>query len=254
MTKKLLALLLTLIPLAGVRAMDSVTLKDGRTLKGKVIRRNGIVTVVGAGGLFQFPESEIAGTEAAPAPTPAKPATSGEANPVVELKTSMGVLRIELFEDDAPNTVANFLELIGNGYYDGTRFHRVIEGFMIQGGDPNSKDDDPSDDGQGGPGYRFADEFSERHHEGPGVLSMANAGPGTNGSQFFVTLGPTPHLDGRHTVFGKVIEGLDVVKAIGTTPTTGRGGNPPDRPKKDVVLEKATIIRKRDHEYHVKKL
>jgi cyclophilin family peptidyl-prolyl cis-trans isomerase len=226
---RLLALVLVLVPLVAAGAEETVTLKDGRTLKGKLIRRGETVTVVGPGGLFQFPASEIAGSEAAPE-TPSKaPARGAEPNPVVELQTSMGNIRID------------------------TRFHRVIEGFMVQGGDPNSKDDDVSDDGRGGPGYTFADEISSRKHEGPGVLSMANAGANTNGSQFFLTLAPTPHLDGKHTVFGTVIEGLDVVKAIGATPTSGRGGNPPDRPKKDVVLEKLLVVQKRDHVYEVKK-
>jgi cyclophilin family peptidyl-prolyl cis-trans isomerase len=113
-----------------------------------------------------------------------------------------------LFANDAPLTVENFVNLARAEFYDGTTFHRVIPGFMVQGGDPTGT-------GTGGPGYRFGDEFSSKlHHDNEGVLSMANAGPGTNGSQFFITLGPTPHLDGKHTVFGKVTGGMDVVKAI----------------------------------------
>ena len=122
--------------------------------------------------------------------------------------TDRGPIRLKLFADIAPLTVANFVNLIQRGYYDGLKFHRVIPGFMIQGGCPNGV-------GNGGPGYRFEDECSPKaRHDKPGVLSMANAGPGTNGSQFFITHGPQPHLDGRHTVFGKVSKGLDVVDAI----------------------------------------
>lgn len=158
-----------------------------------------------------------------------------------KFNTNMGDFTIELFAKEAPNTVWNFINLAegkqesvkpGN-YYDGLIFHRVIEGFMIQGGCPNGN-------GMGGPGYKFDDEFnSELKHDEAGVLSMANAGPGTNGSQFFITLAPTPHLDGRHTVFGKVVEGMDVVNKIGSTKT-----GPMDRPANDIVIDKVEIIRK----------
>ncbi len=122
--------------------------------------------------------------------------------------TERGEFEIMLFANDAPLTVENFVNLARAGFYDGTTFHRVIPGFMVQGGDPEGT-------GTGGPGYRFGDEFNKNlRHDTEGVLSMANAGPGTNGSQFFITLGPTPHLDGRHTVFGKVVKGMDVVKSI----------------------------------------
>ncbi|MCS7060313.1 MAG: peptidylprolyl isomerase [Thermoflexales bacterium] len=124
------------------------------------------------------------------------------------LKTGKGDIVVELFADKAPRTVNNFVFLAREGFYDNTTFHRVIKPFMIQGGDPTGT-------GRGGPGYRFADEFhKELRHDAPGILSMANAGPNTNGSQFFITHIPTPHLDNRHTVFGKVIEGMDVVNAI----------------------------------------
>jgi len=123
-------------------------------------------------------------------------------------KTEAGDFVIELFADKAPKTVNNFVFLARDGFYDGVTFHRVIKGFMAQGGDPTGT-------GMGGPGYKFADEFhKDLRHNSAGILSMANAGPGTNGSQFFITHGPTPHLDNRHTVFGKVISGLNVVLAI----------------------------------------
>ena len=124
------------------------------------------------------------------------------------IRTDKGDIRLDLYPDRAPVTVANFVNLAERGYYDGVTFHRVIANFMIQGGDPTAT-------GSGGPGYRFEDEFHPSlRHDGPGVLSMANAGPGTNGSQFFITHGPTPHLNDRHSVFGLVLEGQDVVLKI----------------------------------------
>ncbi len=123
-------------------------------------------------------------------------------------KTERGEIVCELFAADAPMTVENFINLARAGFYDGTTFHRVIPGFMAQGGDPTGT-------GTGGPGYTFRDELSaKRRHDGPGVLSMANAGPNTNGSQFFITFAATPHLDGRHAVFGRVTSGMDVVNTI----------------------------------------
>ena len=148
-------------------------------------------------------------------------------------ETSMGNFTVELFETEVPNTVGNFVKLAEKNFYDGVIFHRVIDGFMIQGGDPEGT-------GRGGPGYKFADEFHPSlRHSKEGLLSMANAGPNTNGSQFFITLVPTPHLDGRHAVFGKVSDGMDVVKKIGKTPTA-RG----DRPVTDVVMKSVKIERK----------
>jgi peptidyl-prolyl cis-trans isomerase A (cyclophilin A) len=148
-----------------------------------------------------------------------------------QFETSMGNFTIELFEQDAPNTVANFVKLAEKNFYNGGVFHRVIDGFMIQGGDPTGT-------GRGGPGYQFADEFNPKlKHSTEGILSMANAGPNTNGSQFFITLAPTPHLDGRHTVFGKVTEGMDIVRKIGKTKTS----KPGDRPVVDVVMNKVTV-------------
>ncbi|UCF81861.1 MAG: peptidylprolyl isomerase [Acidobacteriota bacterium] len=138
----------------------------------------------------------------------AGPVIDDKALPQVTIKTSRGDIVLEMFEDDAPNTVANFINLAEKGFYNGLIFHRVIKDppFMIQGGDPTGT-------GRGGPGYRFADEFSKRKHL-RGTLSMANSGPNTNGSQFFITHVPTPHLDGRHTVFGQVLKGQDVVDSI----------------------------------------
>jgi|TARA_B100000686_G_scaffold209426_1_gene216298 peptidyl-prolyl cis-trans isomerase B (cyclophilin B) len=127
---------------------------------------------------------------------------------VATFNTSKGDIRIQLFEDLVPNTVANFVKLIEDGFYNGLKFHRVIPDFMIQGGCPLGN-------GTGGPGYQFADEFHpELKHDGPGVLSMANSGPNTNGSQFFITHVETSWLDGKHSVFGKVLDGQDVVDAV----------------------------------------
>ncbi len=152
---------------------------------------------------------------------------------VAIIQTNMGTIELELFADKTPKTVENFVGLANKGYYNGVIFHRVIDNFMIQGGDPTGT-------GRGGQslwGGKFEDEFvPELKHNGAGILSMANAGPNTNGSQFFITLKETPWLDGRHTVFGKVIKGMEVVQAIGKVPT-----NQQDRPLKDVVMEKVTI-------------
>ena len=152
--------------------------------------------------------------------------------PSIKMQTSQGEIHIELFEDEAPNTVANMIELSEQGFYDGLVFHRVINDFMIQGGCPHGK-------GTGGPGYRFRDEcHPDRRHDGSGVLSMANAGPNTNGSQFFITHSAQPHLDGKHTVFGSVLEGQDVVNRI------SQGDE----------IQSVTVLNKRDHEYKVVKL
>lgn len=161
-------------------------------------------------------------------------------------ETSAGAFTCRLFADECPMTVGNFVGLatgetpwtdtdgteVRRALYDGTVFHRVIPNFMIQGGDPRGN-------GTGGPGYRFDDEIVEGlRHDKPGILSMANAGPGTNGSQFFVTEVPTPWLDGKHTVFGEVVEGLDVVQRIAGSPTGAH-----DRPKPPITLERVTVKR-----------
>ena len=141
-----------------------------------------------------------------------------------------GDIVIELFEKEAPGTVQNFVDLINKGFYNGLRFHRVIPGFVAQGGCPNGN-------GTGGPGYTIKDEFhKDLRHDGPGVLSMANAGPNTGGSQFFITLDKTPWLDGHHAVFGKVVKGMDVVEAIGHVQTDFM-----DKPIEDVVINKIEI-------------
>ena len=152
-------------------------------------------------------------------------------NKHVHFHTNLGDFTAELFEDKAPKTAANFIDLVKKGFYDGVIFHRVIDDFMIQGGDPTGT-------GMGGPGYAIDDEFGPGlAHDSEGILSMANAGPNTGGSQFFITLVPTPWLDGHHAIFGKITEGMDVVHKIGSTPPDFA-----DRPLKDVVMEKVEIV------------
>ncbi|MEL6184748.1 MAG: peptidylprolyl isomerase [Myxococcota bacterium] len=162
-----------------------------------------------------------------------------------KIHTNHGVIEIELYGDKVPKTVGNFVGLAegtipwtkggatqSGPLYQNVVFHRVISGFMLQGGDPEGS-------GRGGPGYRFEDEFHPSlRHDGPGVLSMANAGPGTNGSQFFITTVPTPHLDNRHSVFGKVTGGMDVVTKIENIPTDAG-----DRPTQPCVIERVEIVR-----------
>lgn len=151
-------------------------------------------------------------------------------NRIAKFNTNRGEFKIELFEDKAPITTANFIKLIEEKFYDGLIFHRVIDGFMIQGGCPNKN-------GTGGPGYKIQDEFHEDlKHDDKGILSMANAGPNTGGSQFFITLDKTPWLDGHHSVFGKVIEGMDVVENIGKVKTDFL-----DKPIHDVVIDSVVI-------------
>jgi peptidyl-prolyl cis-trans isomerase B (cyclophilin B) len=145
------------------------------------------------------------------------------------LHTNHGAIAIELFDEDAPKTVQNFTKLVGEGFYDGVVFHRVIPDFMVQGGDPTGT-------GRGGPGYTFEDEFND-HKVERGALAMANAGPNTNGSQFFiVTAGACPWLDGKHTVFGRVTDGMDVVDTISNLDTDGM-----DKPRQDVVIERVEL-------------
>jgi peptidyl-prolyl cis-trans isomerase B (cyclophilin B) len=164
--------------------------------------------------------------KSASTPSNNKEKTVAEPLPQVTIETNRGRIVLELAEDDAPNTVANFVSLAEKGFYNGVTFHRVLADFMIQGGDPTGT-------GRGGPGYVIADEFSPRLRHARGVISMANAGPNTGGSQFFITHVPCPYLDGKHAVFGRVTEGMDVVDSI-------RQG---DR------IEKVTVDRKRSHAY-----
>ena len=152
-------------------------------------------------------------------------------NPVVTFEMENGgIIKAELYPDVAPNSVNNFISLVKKGFYNGLTFHRVIDNFMIQGGDP-------AGNGTGGPGYTIKDEFSSKLlHDGPGVISMANRGPNTGGSQFFITLRECKWLDGKHAVFGKVSKGMDVVYKIGKTATDSN-----DKPLEPVIIKKVTI-------------
>lgn len=152
-------------------------------------------------------------------------------NKIVEFKTNKGNFKIELFNDKAPVTTGNFIKLVDDEFYNGLIFHRVIPNFMIQGGCPHGT-------GRGGPGYTIRDEFHpDLKHDSPGILSMANAGPNTGGSQFFITVAPTPWLDKHHSIFGKVIEGMEVVNEISKVE---RDEN--DKPVNDVVINSITIV------------
>ena len=186
--------------------------------------------------LMMLVSAGCSGNQASPAPVPPVDNNTQQVEPaakknrLAEFETSQGSFKVELFEDKAPVTTKNFITLVEKGFYNGLIFHRVIDGFMIQGGDPKGN-------GSGGPGYTIRDEFnSSLRHSAAGILSMANAGPNTGGSQFFITLAATPWLDNKHAVFGKVVEGLDVVQAIGKVKT-----GPQDKPVTDVVIKKITI-------------
>lgn len=158
-------------------------------------------------------------------------------NRTAVFETNMGTFELELFEDTMPITTKNFIDLAEKGFYDNTKFHRVIEGFMIQGGDPLSKDDSKKNYwGTDSPGYKIKDEFAEGLSNVRGTMAMANAGPNTGGSQFFINVVDNTFLDGKHPVFGKVVEGMDVVDEIVAVETDGL-----DRPVKEVVIKKITI-------------
>lgn len=168
------------------------------------------------------------------APTMEKPTMEIDENALYSavMQTSMGNITIELTTKETPVTVNNFVVLAQKGFYDNTIFHRVIKDFMIQGGDPDGN-------GTGGPGYTFEDEFTPATFDAPGILAMANRGPDTNGSQFFITHAATPHLNGAHTIFGRVTEGMDVVDAIANVQK-----GPGDKPLTDVVIKTIEIVKK----------
>ncbi|OQA55856.1 MAG: putative peptidyl-prolyl cis-trans isomerase [Candidatus Omnitrophica bacterium ADurb.Bin277] len=195
----------------------------------------GNLAATGAGTAVQA----VSATAEASAPAAALPTQTTTASAAAERKETMkatiqttkGMIEVELYADKAPKTVENFVTLAQKGFYDGIIFHRVIPGFMIQTGDPTGT-------GMGGPGYKFADEFDKSlRHNKPGVLSMANSGPNTNGSQFFICEVPTPWLDDKHSVFGRVTSGMDVVTRIANAPRDGR-----DKPLETIKMEKVTIL------------
>lgn len=176
-------------------------------------------------------QGQAQASPAAPSPVPAPTITNQAKIMQAIFHTSKGDITIE-FNDATPNTVANFTKLAGAGFYNGTKFHRVIAGFMIQGGDPLTKDDSMQARwGMGGPGYQFADEIAAGNRNAVGTIAMANAGPNTNGSQFFINVADNAFLDAKHTVFGRVVAGMDVVAAIENTPVA-----PGDRPQEPMVI------------------
>lgn len=203
-------------------------LKKNRLVKSVVIV---IIAIVIIAAIYFYIDSQDSGGE------------DTISNPIAVLDTTMGTFKIELYEDLVPITAGNFIDLSNDGFYDGTKFHRISPGFMIQGGDPNSKDNDPSNDGQGGPGYTINDEFHDDLKNVRGMISMANSGPDTGGSQFFILVGDASWLDNKHSVFGKVIEGMDVVDQIANLDHGGEFDPSPGggRPKIDVVVNSISI-------------
>jgi peptidyl-prolyl cis-trans isomerase B (cyclophilin B) len=169
--------------------------------------------------------------------------TMNASNEVAVIKTSEGDMVVQFWNDAAPNTIENFKKLARSGFYDGTIFHRIVQGFMIQGGDPNSKDPGKeSSYGQGGPGYKIKAEFNDHSH-GRGVVSMARSSdPDSAGSQFFICLAPVRRLDGQYTTFGKLVKGDDVLKKIGDTPVTRNSTGEMSKPTKRVVIESIKIV------------
>ncbi len=239
---------------------EKITLRNGKTLEGKVVTKGNTITVITEKDrLFQFAKSEIlqpgekpdTGAVAAAAAQAPAAVTITEGNPIVKITTGKGDVTVELFEDKVPNTVANIISLAEKGFYKGMRFHRIIPGFMAQGGCPHSKRGARGKAGTGGPGYRIKDELhATLKHTGPGILSMANTGaPNSGGSQFFLCFTAQPHLNGKHAVFGQVIAGLEVLKVLEALGTRSRGGEP-----KEYVEFDIKVVSKRDHAYQVKTL
>ncbi len=234
--RKLTFLLMVLVAFSAFAGQ--VKLRNGQNYEGETKLVGKVVTLIKDGAVFQFPLKDVAELDGK--------AIEREDNPVVRIATTKGDIFVELYEDDAPNTVANFIQLAEKGFYKGMAFHRIINGFMAQGGCPNSKRDAVGTPGTGGPGYTFDNEISSRRHDSRGILSMANAGPNTNGSQFFLCFKETPWLDGKHTVFGKVTKGLEVLdklEAIGSS-----SGKPAEEVRFNIE-----VVSKRNHEYKVKK-
>ena len=200
-----------------------------------------VVALVLVGGFIFFNQSKEGSDDTAQEVIIEKEDINQENNipmrTIAVMQTNKGVIELELFSNDAPKTVENFVKLAQEGFYDNVKFHRVIKGFMLQGGDPLSKDDSRQAEwGTGGPGYAFEDEIHANNRNIVGTIAMANAGPNTNGSQFFINTADNSFLDTKHTVFGKVIAGAEVVSQIENTETDGS-----DRPIEHIVIESITI-------------
>ena len=241
MKRFLIALMVSLV-LSSLEG-GQLKLRSGEVHEGDIKVNGSVVTVVEGDAVFQFKMKDVAELDGK--------VIEREKNPRVRIATSKGDIVVELFEDEAPNTVANFIRLTEQGFYKGLGFHRIIKGFMAQGGCPNSKRrGDSSKVGQGGPGYMINDEISPNlKHDARGILSMANSGPNTNGSQFFICFAPCPWLDGKHTVFGKVVSGMDTLDRL---EAVGTPQNQEGKPKEDVRLA-INVVYKRNHEYKVKR-
>lgn len=235
-----LLLSLSLLLIVAAHAEDTLVLHNGTVHKGKVIVRGGTYTVQAGRRLFQFNRREVKELNGE--------AVQG-ADPVALIRTDVGDMKVALYEDEAPNTVANFITLAEQGYYKGQSFHRIIPDFMAQGGCPHSKEGAEARAGTGGPGYTIRDEaHPQLNHTGRGILSMAKTNaPDSGGSQFFLCFQPTPHLDGKHTVFGRVIEGIEVLDKIEAAAT------PSGTPAKTIRFD-VEILEKRDHGYEVQKI
>jgi peptidylprolyl isomerase len=191
----------------------------------------------GSADLFYSQQDGAPPESAVPQPSAPTNTTNQQIEMQATLKTSKGDIVIEFFGADAPKTVENFTKLAREGFYNGTKFHRVIAGFMVQGGDPLTRDDSMAARwGTGGPGYQFADEIHANNRNAAGTISMANAGPNTNGSQFFINVADNNFLDPKHTVFGRVVAGMDVVQAIVATPVDAN-----DRPLEPVVITAVSV-------------
>ncbi len=207
-----------------------------KTMSNKIILTIVILSVLVVGSFYFFTKEDVENKNEQPPIIIIE-----ENNMFAVLKTNFGDIKLELFSEDAPNTVENFVTLIESDFYDGIRFHRIIKGFMLQGGDPLSKEESMrSRWGTGGPGYTFADEIHSNNKNNTGTISMANAGPNTNGSQFFINTADNNFLDTKHTVFGKVVEGMDVVTKIENTETNKMAG---DQPIEDVIINNIEIIK-----------
>lgn len=239
MSMKMMLSVFCVLVMCGILIGGEVKLKSGQKVNGEVKVVGDVVTVVSNGAVFQFSKKDVVEMDGK--------AVEHEKNPIVRFSTSFGDMTAELYEDEAPNTVANFISLAEQGFYKGQSFHRIINGFMAQGGCPNSKRGASGTPGTGGPGYTFDNECKPNlRHDSKGILSMANAGPNTNGSQFFLCFKATPWLDGKHTVFGKLISGLDVLDKLEAV------GSQTGKPKEDVRFN-IEVVSKRNHEYKVRK-
>jgi cyclophilin family peptidyl-prolyl cis-trans isomerase len=228
----------------GLSLANELELRSGKVLRGTVVTSKKTTEVVSAQGEITTVDNRLILNEKKIAPSQKTKAK----NPIIRFQTSLGNMDAELYEDLVPNTVANIITLAEHGFYNGQSFHRVIKGFMAQGGCPNSKRGSYGRVGTGGPGYRIADEFDPSlSHSGFGILSMANSGPNTAGSQFFICFQKTPWLNGKHAVFGRIIKGFDVLHKIEQLGSTT--GKPSQR-----IAFTIKVVYKRKHKYVVKKI